>query len=60
MARYFYNKFDNKDDIIVVSPDIGSVTRSRKFATKLDVPLAIIDKRRPQANVCEIMNIIVV
>ncbi len=58
LARYFYNKFDNKDDIIVVSPDIGSVTRSRKFATKLDVPLAIIDKRRPKANVCEIMNII--
>jgi ribose-phosphate pyrophosphokinase len=37
---------------------VGSVSRCRKFAEKLDVPLAIIDKRRPKANVCEVMNII--
>jgi len=37
---------------------VGSVSRSRKFAQRLDVPLAIIDKRRPKANVSEIMNII--
>lgn len=46
------------DDVVVVSPDVGSVGRSRKFAEKLDAPLAIIDKRRPKANVCEVMNII--
>lgn len=37
---------------------MGSVGRSRKFAERLDAPLAIIDKRRPKANVCEVMNII--
>lgn len=59
LAQYFIKKFDNKlDDVVVVSPDVGSVGRSRKFAEKLEVPLAIIDKRRPKANVCEIMNII--
>ncbi|NLU53236.1 MAG: ribose-phosphate diphosphokinase [Clostridiaceae bacterium] len=59
LAQYFLKKFENKlDNVVVVSPDIGSVGRSRKFAEKLDVPLAIIDKRRPKANVCEIMNII--
>lgn len=59
LAQYFYKKFAGKtDDVVVVSPDVGSVGRSRKFAEKLDVPLAIIDKRRPKANVCEIMNII--
>ncbi|HHY64385.1 MAG TPA: ribose-phosphate diphosphokinase [Clostridiaceae bacterium] len=59
LAQYFYKKFKGEtDDVVVVSPDIGSVGRSRKFAEKIDVPLAIIDKRRPKANVCEIMNII--
>ncbi len=59
LAQYFLKKFaKGLDDVVVVSPDIGSVGRSRKFAEKLDVPLAIIDKRRPKANVCEIMNII--
>lgn len=58
LADYFNNK--QIQDLVVVSPDLGSVTRSRKFADGLDghVPLAIIDKRRPQANVSEIMNII--
>jgi len=59
LAQYFYKKFGGKtDDVVVVSPDVGSVGRARKFAEKIDVPLAIIDKRRPKANVCEIMNII--
>lgn len=59
LAQYFNKKFAGKlSDIVVVSPDVGSVGRSRKFAEKLDVPIAIIDKRRPKANVCEIMNII--
>lgn len=47
-----------RDDVVVVSPDLGSVNRARKFTEKLDLPLAIIDKRRPKANVSEVMNII--
>lgn len=58
LAEHFKKKFENTEDIVVVSPDIGSVTRSRKFAQRLDVPLAIIDKRRPKANESQIMNII--
>lgn len=58
LATYFKEKFEGHDDLVVVSPDVGSVTRSRKLAERLDCPLAIIDKRRPKANVCEIMNII--
>jgi len=56
LAKYFKEK-DIKD-LVVVSPDLGSVTRARNFANHLDAPIAIIDKRRPQANVAEIMNII--
>ena len=58
LADYFNKK--GLEDLIVVSPDLGSVTRSRKFANQLEgeVPLAIIDKRRPKANVCEVMNLI--
>jgi ribose-phosphate pyrophosphokinase len=58
LAEYFKDKFDTVDDLVIVSPDVGSVARSRKIAERLDVPIAIIDKRRPKANVCEIMNII--
>ncbi|ABN53829.1 MAG TPA: ribose-phosphate pyrophosphokinase [Hungateiclostridium thermocellum] len=58
LANYFLEKFGDMSDVVVVSPDVGSVSRSRKFAQRLDVPLAIIDKRRPKANVSEIMNII--
>lgn len=58
LAQYMLDKFETTEDVVVVSPDVGSVSRSRKFAQKLDAPLAIIDKRRPKANVCEIMNII--
>lgn len=58
LASYFNEK--NIEDLVVVSPDLGSVTRSRKFANQLEgeVPIAIIDKRRPKANVCEVMNLI--
>ena len=45
-------------DSLVVSPDIGGVVRARAIAKQLDTDLAIIDKRRPQANVAEVMNII--
>ncbi len=56
---YFAKKFgDDHDDISVVSPDVGSVARCRGFAEKLGMGLAIVDKRRPKANQCEVMNII--
>lgn len=59
LSDYFVeNGFKDCDDVVVVSPDLGSVTRSRKFADRLNAPIAIIDKRRPKANVSEVMNII--
>lgn len=59
LADYFKNKIgDNVEDYVVVSPDLGSVTRARNFAAKLGCPFAIINKRRPRANECEVMNII--
>ena len=48
----------NIEDLVVVSPDLGSVNRARTFANGLNAPIAIIDKRRPKPNVSEIMNII--
>ncbi len=56
LAQHF-KKMDI-EDLVVVSPDLGSVTRSRDFAQILDAPIAIIDKRRPKPNVSEVMNII--
>ncbi len=59
LAPFFCNKFrENKDEFVVVSPDLGSVTRARNFAARFDAPLAIVDKRRERANVSEVMNII--
>ena len=59
LTKYYTEKFEGHiEDVVAVSPDLGSVGRVRAFATKLDIPLAIIDKRRPKANVSEIMNII--
>jgi ribose-phosphate pyrophosphokinase len=46
------------DNSIVVSPDVGGVLRARNFATMLDLPLAIIEKRRQKANVSEVMNVV--
>ncbi|KRM26857.1 ribose-phosphate pyrophosphokinase [Ligilactobacillus acidipiscis DSM 15836] len=57
LADYFMTKGIDKD-AVVVSPDHGGVTRARKLAEFLKAPIAIIDKRRPKANVAEIMNII--
>ena len=61
-TRYYLSKFDetvyNHDEFCVVSPDIGSVARSRAFAEKVHMGLAIVDKRRQRANMCEVMNII--
>ncbi len=59
LAPHFIEKFkDCKDNCVVVSPDLGSVTRARNFAARFEAPLAIVDKRRQKANVCEVMNII--
>ena len=59
LTRYFQEKFEgNWDNVVVVSPDHGSVTRARSFAKPFNAPIAIIDKRRPKANESEIMNII--
>ncbi len=55
LCDYFAKK-GNID--VVVAPDLGSVKRARKVAEKFGVPIAIIDKRRPKANVMEVMNII--
>jgi len=57
-ADYYQKKFVDNEDLIVVSPDIGSVARARAFAMKLGLGLAIIDKRREKANQAEVMNII--
>lgn len=56
LVKYFREM--RLDDLVVVSPDHGSVTRARNMAHPLDAPIAIVDKRRPKANVSEIMNII--
>ncbi|MBP1047193.1 ribose-phosphate diphosphokinase [Enterococcus sp. BWM-S5] len=58
IADYFMDHGIQGDDVVVVSPDHGGVTRARKLAEYLKSPIAIIDKRRPKANVAEVMNII--
>jgi ribose-phosphate pyrophosphokinase len=56
LAKYFIEK--QLEDVVVVSPDHGGVVRARRLADFLNAPLAIIDKRRPEPNVSEVMNII--
>lgn len=56
LAEYFKDKID--ENSTVVSPDLGGVTRARNFANKLNLPIAIIEKRRPRPNVSEVMNVI--
>lgn len=60
LAPFIASRFqgESKKDLVVVSPDLGSVARARKFAERIDAPLAIVDKRRPKPNVSEVMNII--
>ena len=57
LADYFLSH-ELEKDAVVVSPDHGGVTRARKLAEFLKTPIAIVDKRRPKANVAEVMNII--
>jgi ribose-phosphate pyrophosphokinase len=56
LAEYFVQK--GMKDAVVVSPDVGSVSRARYFADMMNLPIAIVDKRRPKANVAEVMNVI--
>lgn len=56
LAEYIKEK--NLDDMIVVSPDLGGVSRARNMAERLNCGLAIIDKRRPEPGVAEVMNLI--
>ncbi len=59
LSNFYREKYaKDLEDFVIVSPDLGSVGRARAFAEKLDVPIAIIDKRRPRANVSEVMNVI--
>ena len=58
-TSYLHDRFNGREDeVIVVSPDVGSVARARAFAQKLGMGLAIVDKRRQKANSSEVMNII--
>ncbi|MGN8762834.1 ribose-phosphate diphosphokinase [Hornefia butyriciproducens] len=56
LAKYFKEK--NLENVCIVSPDHGSVTRARNMAEYFNCPIAIVDKRRPEPNKSEIMNII--
>ena len=56
LTEYFIKK--ELEDVVVVSPDLGGVTRARDFAERMQVPIAIVDKRRPEPGVAEVMNII--
>lgn len=59
LVPHFKEKFrETENEIICLSPDVGSVTRVRNFASRMGVSFAIIDKRRQKANQCEVMNII--
>lgn len=57
LARHIKKNY-NLENAVVVSPDIGGVRRARNFGAILDLPIAIIEKRRPKANVSEVMNVI--
>ncbi|NLG32222.1 MAG: ribose-phosphate pyrophosphokinase [Syntrophomonadaceae bacterium] len=56
ISEYFKNK--GLENPLVLSPDVGGVTRARDLAAKLEAPIAIVDKRRPAPNVSEVMNVI--
>ncbi len=59
LATHFVEKFAHcQGEVCVMSPDLGSVTRARNFAARIDAPLAIVDKRRPKANESQVMHII--
>lgn len=53
-----YLKTQNFEDVVVVSPDLGGVTRARNLADRIQAPIAIIEKRRPRPGCAEVMNLI--
>lgn len=58
LTEYFSQKGYSSDELVIVSPDHGGVTRARKMADRMKAPIAIIDKRRPRPNVAEVMSIV--
>ena len=58
-VKYYMSKFEHPEEMVVVSPDVGSVARSRTFANKMGMNLAIVDKRREKANQCDAAKAIV-
>lgn len=56
LTGYFLDK--GIDDLVVVAPDVGGVARAREFSSRLNAPLAIIDKRRPEPNVSQVMHVV--
>ena len=61
ITKYFEdekNDLNYEEEVVIVSPDHGGVTRARRMAERLGSPIAIIDKRRPRANVAEVMSIV--
>ena len=61
LANYFLKKLEEEggqENLVVMSPDVGSINRARTFATRFNAPIAIVDKRRPKANESQVMNII--
>ena len=58
LADYMKEKCMSANDMVVVSPDLGGVSRARSIATRLNCSIAIIDKRRPEPGVAEVMNLI--
>lgn len=59
LAQYFLSTMrDRPGELVVVSPDLGGVTRARDLAERIGAPIAIVEKRRPEPNVAEVTNII--
>ncbi|WP_339252561.1 ribose-phosphate diphosphokinase [Sporosarcina sp. FSL W8-0480] len=58
LTEYFKSKGLEGNELVIVSPDHGGVTRARKMADRMKAPIAIIDKRRPRPNVAEVMSIV--
>lgn len=58
LLNHMRKEFENLDEAVIVSPDAGGVERARSYAKRLGMGLAIIDKRRPKANIAKIMNIV--
>jgi ribose-phosphate pyrophosphokinase len=58
LARWMEEKRKPDREMVIVSPDVGGVSRARVYAKKLDAPIAIVDKRRPKHNIAEVLSVI--